>query len=47
MEAGLLIVDGQVLCEMCAVRWKEQVRERLLLDRRGDDCVCLQMTKPK
>jgi hypothetical protein len=46
IEAGLLIVDGQVLCGLCAVRWQEQVRERLLLDR-GEDCVYLQMTKPK
>jgi hypothetical protein len=38
VEAGLLIVDGQVLCELCAGRWKEQVRKRLLLDR-GEACV--------
>jgi hypothetical protein len=46
VEAGLLIVDGQVLCELCAGRWKEQVKERLLLDR-GEACVYMQMTKPK
>ncbi len=37
LQQGLLIVDGQVLCELCAGRWKEQVRQRLLLDR-GEDC---------
>ena len=46
VEAGLLLVDGQVLCELCAVRWTEQVRKRLLLDR-GEQCVYLQTTKPK
>jgi hypothetical protein len=46
VEAGLLLVDGQVLCEPCAVRWTEQARKRLLLDR-GEDCVYLQTTKPK
>jgi hypothetical protein len=45
VEAGLLIVDGQVLCELSTARWKEQVRNRLLLDR-GEDCVYLQTTKP-
>jgi hypothetical protein len=23
VEVGLLIVDGQVLCELCAGRWKD------------------------
>ena len=46
VEAGLLLVDGQVLCELCAVRWTEQMRKRLLLDR-GEQCVYLQTTKPK
>jgi hypothetical protein len=46
VEAGLLLVDGQVLCELCATRWTEQARKRLLLDR-GEDCVYLQTAKPK
>ena len=45
-ESGLLLVDGQVLCDSCSARWTEQARNRLMLDR-GEECVYLHTTKPK
>jgi hypothetical protein len=42
-EQGILLVTGQVLCQLCAVRWNEQAKGQLLLNR-GEECAYLKDT---
>ena len=44
-ESGLILVEGQVLCDSCAGKWEERARQRLMLDR-DEECVYLPTTKP-